>query len=247
MPARPLFGRVLAASGSVAEHEYPAGLVAAPHFHDRSYLTILLAGAATERFCGRTELLAAPTVHLMTAGERHSNSYDAATRCLHIEVDAGTLAPGPFRDPRASLLGGLIADEFHRGDELSPVAIEGLLLALLARGSRSSTSTPPWLPRVTNTLRDTFASPVSLEQLAAIAGVHRAHLCREFHRRTGRTIGAYVRELRVNRACMLLASSSATLAEIALECGFADQSHFATTFRRMLRVTPGQYRRMSRH
>jgi len=247
MPSRPLFGRVVAADGSVAAHEYPSGLLATSHFHDHSYLTIILSGATTERFGGHAETLQAGTVHLMTAGQRHSNEYTADTRCLHIEADAildrvAALDPGPFRDARATILGELIAGEFQRHDDLSPLAIEGLLFALLVRPRAQSQASPPWLPRVIDALQDSLAARQSLHELARIAGVHPAHLCREFHRRTGRTIGAYVRELRVSRACTMLARSSAPLAEIALACGFADQSHFANTFRRALHVTPGEYR-----
>lgn len=249
MPAQPLFGRVLSATAAVAEHAYPAGLTAESHFHDHSYISIVLGGACTERFAGRVETLAAGSVHLMVAGERHRNDYGADTRCLHIEVDrylAGDAAPGPLRDPRAPILGHVIAGEFHRHDDVAPLAIEGLLFALFAPEARTADAQPPWLARVTGVLHDAHAQKLTVAQLAIIAGVHPGHLCREFHRRTGRTIGAYVRELRVARARALLARSEAPLAEIALACGFADQSHFATTFRRIMRVTPGKYRRMSR-
>lgn len=248
MPSRPLFGRIVAAAGFVAAHEYPAGLMAAPHFHDHSYLTILLAGQAVEHFAHRAETLVTGTVHLMIAGERHSNEYLADTRCLHVEADSviervGAVEPGPFRTPRASLLGTLIADEFHHRDDLSALAIEGLLFALLVRPAREHADAAHWLTRVTDALHDSLETRPSLLDLAEIAGVHPAHLCREFHRRTGRTIGAYVRELRIARACTMLSQSNESLAEIALACGFSDQSHFATTFRRAMHVTPGEYRR----
>src|ERR1043165_3421958 len=169
MPARPLFGRVVATDGSVAAHDYPAGLLATSHFHDHSYLTIVLRGQTTERFDGRSETLGAGAVHLMTAGERHSNAYEADTRCLHIEADAilervGDLGPGPFRDARATLLGDLIAGEFQRHDDLSPLAIEGLLFALLVRPREQTDASPPWLARVIDALHDSLASRPSLHE-----------------------------------------------------------------------------------
>lgn len=240
----PLFGRIVRAVGSVAEHAYPAGLVATPHVHDHSYLTIVLDGSTTERFDHRTERLVPSTVHLMPAGEKHSNEYTAATRCLHVEVDealnqVGVLGPGPLHDARAALFGTLLYDEFQRDDDLAPLSIQGLLLALLARAPLART---PWLSRVMDALRDSYSRKPSLSELAAIAEVHPAHLCRAFHRKTGKTIGAYVRELRIARACRLLSITDRTLAEIALDCGFSDQSHFTSAFRRIMRVTPGQFR-----
>ena len=246
MPAKPLFGRVVATAAAAAEHAYPAGLFAASHFHENSYLTIILAGGTTERFGRRTEQLSPTSVHLMLAGERHSNDYRTDTRCLHLEVDAmlrADVPPGPIQHPRAMLLGGRIYDAFSRGDDL---AIEELLYALFAQSTRSFADAPRWLARVIEVLHDSFDAKVLLRELADLASVHPAHLCREFHLRTGRTIGAYVRGLRIARACALLSRSQTPLAEIALACGFVDQSHFATTFRRAMRVTPGQYRRASR-
>ncbi len=255
----PLFGRVVATLSSgraqLAEHEYPAGLHAAAHVHEHSYLTLIVAGATTERFSNRAERLVGGDVQFMRAGEVHSNDYAVPTRCLHVELDGmmealgdagGSLATGPLRDPRSSVLAAMIREELQQRDDLAPLAIDGLLFALLTRGARSrhADDGPRWLTRVRDALQASYRQKVSLEQLSHIAGVHPAHLCREFHRRTGRTIGAYVRDLRIAHACRLLDGSSVTLAEIAIDCGFADQSHFASAFRRTMGVTPGRYRRM---
>ena len=237
----------------IAEHEYPAGLHAAAHVHEHSYLTLIVAGATTERFSNRAERLVGGDVELMRAGEVHSNDYPVPTRCLHVELDGmmealwdagGSLATGPLRDPRSSILAAMIRDELQHRDDLAPLAIDGLLFALLARGARSRgiDDAPRWLTRVRDALQASYREKVSLEQLSRIAGVHPAHLCREFHRRTGRTVGAYVRDLRIQHACRLLDTSTETLAEIAIDCGFADQSHFASAFRRTMGVTPGRYR-----
>jgi AraC-like DNA-binding protein len=235
-PRVPLFGHRLAAISSeraqLAEHEYPAGLHAAPHVHEHSYL---IGG----------------DVQLMRAGEVHSNHYPVSTRCLHVELDGmidalcdagGSLPTGPLRDRRSGLLASLIRDEFQHRDDLAPLAIDGLLLALLARGARRNESAPSWLKRVRDALHASYREKVSLEQLARVAGVVPAHVCREFHRHTGRTIGTYVRDLRIAHACRLLDKSALPLAEVAMECGFSDQSHFASAFRRTMGVTPGRYR-----
>ncbi|HVT43836.1 MAG TPA: AraC family transcriptional regulator [Thermoanaerobaculia bacterium] len=255
-----LYGRVVGSLGGegarVAEHEYPAGFTAAPHVHEHTYLTIVLAGAVVERFGGRVEELRASSVQLMPAGEVHSNTYETETRCLHFEIDTiveslvaagGSVTPGSRRDLRAVVLSTLICDEFRRGDAAAPLAIEGLLHALLARPAaglpRGSTG-PIWLQRVIDAVHGSYSDRLSLQDLARLAGVHPAHLCREFHHRTGRTVGAYVRELRVAHACRRLSGSNVALAEIALECGFADQSHFTSTFRKAMGITPAQYRRL---
>jgi AraC family transcriptional regulator len=255
----PLFGRVLGTVSSgrarIAEHEYPAGLRAVPHIHEHSYLTVVVSGSVTERFADRTERLARGDVHFMRGGEVHSNDYPVATRCLHVELDdivdslrdaGGSLSAGPLRDSRSGVLGALIRDEFLHPDDLAPLAIEGLLFALLARRARRATSTagPPWLHRVRDTLHDSFRKKVSLDELARIAEVHPAHVSREFHRHMGRTVGAYIRELRIAHACRLLERSARTIAEVAVASGFADQSHFGAAFRRTTGTTPTAYRNL---
>jgi len=55
-----------------------------------------------------------------------------------------------------------------------------------------------------------------------------------------------VRKLRVDAACRQLTTSDKPLSEIALSAGFADQSHFTKTFRRLTRTTPGEFRRSFR-
>jgi AraC family transcriptional regulator len=250
----PLFGRVISSFGSnritVAQHEYPGGLVAEPHFHDQSYLTIITSGSTRESFSGRDELLATNDVHLMIAGDRHTNQYLTATRCFHFKVDAllhdvRNATPGPRRDRRSGALARLICSEADATDDLSATAIEGLLFALLSRPVEVSNTAPAWMSRVDDLLWSSFASTLTLEDIAKVAGVHQAHLCREFHRHKRRTIGTYIRELRIDRSRALLEDSSDSLADIALQCGFSDQSHFSNAFKRVMRMTPRQYRQIS--
>jgi len=82
---------------------------------------------------------------------------------------------------------------------------------------------------------------VSLEDLAAAAGLSAFHLLRVFKKATGLTPHAWLTQLRVERARHLLLAG-VTPAETALATGFYDQSHFTNTFRRFMGVTPRRYR-----
>jgi AraC family transcriptional regulator len=75
-------------------------------------------------------------------------------------------------------------------------------------------------------------------------GVHPVTLARGFRRRFGCTMGDYVRQRRIERAMEQLRSSHDSLAEIALQNGFADQSHFSNLFRRTVGLSPSRYRRL---
>lgn len=82
---------------------------------------------------------------------------------------------------------------------------------------------------------------ICLEDLASIAGVSRFHFARQFRLRTGESPMAYLLRARVERAKNLLSTSSSRIADIAAVLGFADQSHFTRTFKRLTDVPPSVF------
>jgi len=88
----------------------------------------------------------------------------------------------------------------------------------------------------------------SLEQLAAVAGLSPYYFARQFKRATGLPPHQYVVARRVERAKQLLRTGSDfSLAEVAAHAGFSDQSQFSYHFKRVLGVTPGQFRMSARN
>jgi AraC family transcriptional regulator len=149
------------------------------------------------------------------------------------------------------LLGTRLYKEFRQSDELSPLAIEGLTLELLAECSRQASRTgdrhpPRWLLAVSDLVQARFREPLTLGAIAETVGVHPAHLARVFRRFHGCTLGDHVRRLRVEFACHRLTTSDAPLVDIALATGFSDQSHFSNAFRRHTGMTPAAFRRAAR-
>ena len=83
-----------------------------------------------------------------------------------------------------------------------------------------------------------------MTELAAHAGVHPSHLARSFRRHLGCSPGAYLRRLRLERACEALAETRASILAIALEAGFSGQAHFTRAFHRTMGLPPGAYRKL---
>jgi AraC family transcriptional regulator len=149
--------------------------------------------------------------------------------------------------PAAAALGRRLALELEGRDSSWGLAAEGLVLQILAMGEREA-SAPlrcgrAWLATVVELLHERTPAAPSLSELAAEAGVHPGHLARAFRQRFGATVCQYSRNLRLEWAASQL-DREASLAQIALEAGFADQSHFTREFRRHFGVTPGRYRAM---
>jgi AraC family transcriptional regulator len=85
---------------------------------------------------------------------------------------------------------------------------------------------------------------LTLEQVAEVAGMSIPHLTTLFRRTMGQSVHAYVMERRVQRARALLLGRRMTIAQVALETGFAHQSHLARWMRRLLGVTPSELLRV---
>ncbi len=87
---------------------------------------------------------------------------------------------------------------------------------------------------------------ISLAELAELAGLSTTHLARAFRRSVGEPPYRYFRRRRIERARELLATSDRGIAEIALECGYAAQSHFTSAFKAETMTTPAAFRREAR-
>ena len=254
---------VRAAGFTLTEGVHSGGSSLPWHHHEGPTLCFVLRGSFTETSGGERLTCTPGTLKVMPAGERHCDDFDRGdARGLLVETDperAGSIrSHAAVLDERVSFHGGVSAalarrvyQEFRQADAAAPLAVEGLLLELLAALSRSRIErlparTAPWLDETRDRLHADLANRPSLSQLAAAVGVHPVTLARAFRRTFGCTVGEYLRRLRIERAAELLVSGTQPLAEIALGAGFADQSHFSNVFRRRLGMSPSAFRREAR-
>ena len=118
--------------------------------------------------------------------------------------------------------------------------------ATVWRPVASGDTLPDWygcLKRAVTFIDRNYARPITLQTLAAEAGMSVTHFRRRFAGILHITPARYLATIRVNAAIKLLTSTRMLLTEIAHACGFYDQSHFIRTFKRLRRQTPAQYRR----
>lgn len=125
----------------------------------------------------------------------------------------------------------------------SSMIIEGLCYESLSMVSEPDSKTkmsPSWLDSACQFLRDDPNSTIA--DAAREAGLHPTHYVRAFKNSMKCTPGEYRRLAKLQAAASKITGYHATLAEVAAEAGFSDQSHFTKHFRRAFGLTPGAFR-----
>jgi AraC family transcriptional regulator len=225
-------------------------------------LCLVLEGSWKEQFEGGNRTCSPRTLIYHPPGEAHSDDFSRQSgRVFAIELDDGWRARlnglSPLLDRSHEIAGGTVAatavriyDESRRLDKFSELVVEGLMLELMGLLSRASLDravdpAPRWLRVVEEILQRDFRDPPEIPDLATRAGVHPVHLSRAFRARHACSVSEYIRRIRVEYACHVLATSDCSLVALAYDAGFSDQSHFTNTFRRLTGTTPAKFRATS--
>lgn len=224
-----------------------------------------LAIRGTERLLRQGEMI------LVDPGEAHANRalddrpFAYAVMYIPVPVMAGLLAEGIQRDfplPRLCELpvgGGAGAARFLDAHKLmmqgasaldEESALLGFLSSLVFQNEGGNAGCdlagivarePTAVRRARDFLDAHFREPVSLRQLADLAGTSSFHLLRSFTAGVGLPPGSYQTQLRIREAKALL-RTGAGIAQTALDLGFADQSHLTRHFQKYVGTSPGRYR-----
>jgi AraC family transcriptional regulator len=99
------------------------------------------------------------------------------------------------------------------------------------------------LRRVLDYIRSHLSQDLSIIDLAQVAGMSPYYFLRMFKKSMHVTPRQYIIQTRIDRAKELLRSRELSIADIALQCGFTNQSHFTNIFRQLTETTPKAYRR----
>lgn len=162
-----------------------------------------------------------------------------------------------LRDPQITQLAQLFLAEMNQSFRAQTLYLDSLSTVLgihllrhysnLRKASKVVQLTTSGLP--TSKLRLTLEyiqahleSDLSLSRLAQQVGLSRAYFAKQFKQSMQTTPHQYVNQQRVSRAKQLLANQDLAIAQIAVSCGFSNQSHLTKVFRQQVGVTPKAYR-----
>ena len=221
------------------------------------YVFGVVAGQAMRASRGRDRHLVRPgQLVAWDPSDAHSGESDQpwSARLMIVEADEEVLGNVAF--PVPVLSDPLLAKEFVRVHELTAGASTRLerdselttwLHTVVSRYSTARATTSAAGSKEFRLACDYLAEyaerPVSLDELAAVAGIGKFRLVKLFRERTGLPPHALQIAHRVRRARTLLEAGH-TAAETAARTGFTDQSHLHRHFQRSLGFTPGQYQRL---
>jgi len=229
-----------------------------PHTHDAFGLGAIESGVERFRYRGAEHLAPADTLVLMNPDELHTGRAETAGgwRYRMLYLDDGVLeqltgergwwfADALDRDAtRARRVSRLLRQLWHAHE---PLAFDGLLLdvidelrpsARVARPARDE-GQARFAPVIEH-LRAHLAERITLDELAAVAGLSPFHFLRQFKRAHHATPQQMLMAWRLFEAKRLLAASEAP-AQVAAAVGLADQAHLTRAFANRYGVTPARY------
>jgi AraC family transcriptional regulator len=178
----------------------------------------------------------------------------STAEAMGISAERVAIAPQlHVRDPRIEHIGWAVKAELESPEPLGRlygdclgVALAAHLLRSYAPRSQASSAgklSQRRLARVFDYVRANIASDLSLSQLAKIAGLSASHFKTSFKQTVGMPVHQYVIQRRVEYATELLQCGDSQLADVALQAGFANQSHMARWMKRLTGITPAAFTR----
>lgn len=222
------------------------------HYHDRAHLSFVLSGGVIDKRRGSVSEKTAGDLMFFHAGESHASVYRGfPVRNINLELDDAFFAASGVSElafgeglkrnisTRSTLL--RITREIATNDSLSPLSL-GLLVSELADDGTLMQTRPVWLNSVIDLLNDNWDVEISVADLAAAAKVHPKTVSKGFGRFVGMSVGDYRRRLRIERSIPMIRDRGIPLTDVALACGFYDQSHFTRNFKQLTGYLPRQFR-----
>ena len=226
------------------------------HYHDNPTICFMLHGGGVEHKSCQTYERPACDARFYYAAQTHQSIIKTfPSRCFNLELKPAFLKRYEISENiinkavndnlNAKLLMLKAHSEFLTNDSFTESSIKILLLGMLNETeSLASRKRPKWIDKLHQILNDCWAENLTLEDLSVAVSVHPVTISKQFTKYFACTLGEYLRKLRINKSIPLIRNSEFSLTEIALLCGFADQSHFTRNFKKMTGFLPKDFKRL---
>lgn len=228
------------------------------HMHTDAHFVLVLSGTYLSTARGAPEFARAPALVYNPPGTVHRDRFlGGQGRFMAISIDPARLdgadalrgipASSSYLQRRPCMRTAFSLAREMQGAPDATLLESGVwdLLAETDVSPRKSIRQPPsWMYHAYEAVMDSASDAgLSIGEVAESAGVHPVHLARVFRDALGCTPGELLRWRRIDHACRLLRQPGLSVAEIAADAGFVDQSHLTHAFRQRFGLPPGAWRR----
>lgn len=242
---------------AIVETEYQSKVYEGWHSHNNAHITLFLKGGTTEKRKNFSETVGPGSLLFYHSDEMHLNQNTLfPSRNINIEIEDDLLKELQINESvieksvqNSALTKFLILKIFKESqnpDVFSNDNIRMLFSQLsntidhLERFEKS----PFWVKSLNELLNDCWNENPNLSDLAKVLHLNPITISKHFPKYFGCTLGEYMRRIKINRSLSLIQATENNLTEIALECGFSDQSHFIRTFKNQTGFLPKQFQKL---
>jgi AraC family transcriptional regulator len=224
------------------------------HYHENPHICFLLEGEDIESRNNLSYRRKTGDIYFYYAGEMHASiSRTGISKNTNIEFGESFLGKYEVSESHidravkdnldAKFLILKIQQEMLIGDSCSRLTIQTLLLNLIHDANPSyNQSTPKWVQLLADLLNEKWNQQITLQELSTATEMHPVTISKHFRKYFSCTLGEYLRKLKIDKSIPLIKNTRMSLTEIALHCGFADQSHFTRNFKQITGFLPREFR-----
>ena len=242
---------------SVVETEYQQKVYEGWHSHSNSHITYFLKGGTTEKRKSGSEIVGPGSLLFYHSDESHLNQNTLfPSRNINIEVEDHLLEGLNLSE---ELIERSLENSLHTKFLILKIFKETLnadaysgdsIMMLFSQLSDTDQSlkryhtAPIWVKNVEELLNDCWNENPSLTDLSEVLQLNPITISKHFPKYFGCTYGEYMRRLKIDRSLALVQDSNYSLTEVAMQCGFSDQSHFIRTFKSQTGFLPKQFQKL---
>ncbi len=182
------------------------------------FVYICFHGREVLRICREIEIRAGPVNEFSESGRTLETVLEIFKKAFAGQIETPYLSSSLAYQLAMSLVTDLMPENSARGD------------------------VPEFMRKINEYCKDNPDKDLDVGELARISGYSRYHFTRLFTAKRGISPGAFIREIRLNRAVKLLQTGKLPIKEISSTCGFEDTSYFCKAFRKSFGVSPAKFR-----
>ncbi len=240
---------------SIVDVCYQPGETYGKHIDRKSRISVILRGEVQEIATGK-EVFAKPGNLVFKPGDlMHQNSFGKkGGRILSVIFEDASTEMGDSKwvddwrwhqEIDSTKRAFQFAKCLQELEEIDDIVEEltDLKASLIRSESICKKEIPTWLQIVHENIMDDFSVTLRTKDLAENMGVHPVYLARAFRKYYGCSIKQRIQQRRIDFVINALSKQETNISEIAMNAGFSDQSHLTRSFKDLLDMSPGKFRK----